>query len=132
MTSRISKLVLAAALASSLPAAAAARDCDGDRVPAIQVPAWPVYPAQPAYAQPDYGPAYGTYPSNRHWRDHGWRERELEHLRAEFRELDETRAAFYARPRWNPWRARRFERWYAERRAELELRWNELQAVAWR
>lgn len=122
--SLVSKLAVAAVLASSFPALAAARDCDHgvDRRP----------PAAP-WAPPAAHPA--PYRPPRHvpdrWTEAGWRERELAHLRTEFRDLDRRREAFYARHR-GPGQVRRFERWYAARRAELERRWNDLQYVAWR
>ena len=83
MTNRIQKLVLAAVLAASVPAAALARDCDhdrDDRPPAAYVPPYeapvaaPVYPAYPAYA-----PGYGA-PAPAQWREARWRERELAHI----------------------------------------------------
>ncbi len=127
MTSRTSKLVLAALLASSLPAVAAARDCehdrDGDHRPPVYVPP-PAYPAPPA-------PAPDRWREDS-WRDGSWRERELREVRAELRALDQRRAEFHARFAWNPGKVRRFERRYALRRAELERRWYELQYVAWR
>lgn len=129
MTSRISKLLVAAVLASSVPAAALAHDgdCDhGDRDrdhrPAVYVP-----PVEPAYA---YEPVneYRAY----YGREGAWRERRIHELRAELRELDARRADAYARYGGNPWRLRRFDRWYAVRRAEIERRLNELAYVAWR
>jgi hypothetical protein len=118
---RVSKLVLAAVVAASLPAAAAARDCDRgeDHVPAAWAPpaAYPPPPPQPA---------------PRTWREARWRERQLAALRAEFRALEDERARFYALPGVRRGQARRFERSYAERRAELERRWNALQLVALR
>ena len=139
MNRRIQKLVLAAVLASSVPAAALARDCDhdrdddrDDRPPAAYVPPYeapvaaPVYPAYPAYA-----PGYGA-PAPAQWREARWRERELWQLRLEFRALDDERARFYAENAYRPGKVRRFERYYAARHAELERRWNALQAVAWR
>ena len=114
-----SKLLLAAALAASLPAAAAARDCDhGVPAPEAWAPpaAYPVRPPPPAYR----------------WREARWREREVLALRAELRALDAERARFYALPGVRRGQARRFERYYAERRAELERRWSDLQVVAMR
>ncbi|HET8541984.1 MAG TPA: hypothetical protein VFL83_19060 [Anaeromyxobacter sp.] len=114
MTSRLSKLVLAAALAAALPVAAAADGgCDHDR-------------GAPPYYRAEAGP--------RRWREAEWRERRLERIRAELRALDADRAEFHARNAWNPRRLRRYDRWYAERRAELVHRYAELeqQHVAWR
>jgi poly(3-hydroxybutyrate) depolymerase len=117
---RASKLIVAAALAASLPAAAAARDCDHG-VPAPEAWGQPTayYPVRPA-------------PAPYRWREARWRERELFSLRAEFRALDDERARFYAQPGVRRGQARRFERYYAERRADLERRWNDLQYVAMR
>ncbi|HYD39263.1 MAG TPA: hypothetical protein VEB43_00410 [Anaeromyxobacter sp.] len=73
------------------------------------------------------------------WRDHGGRHHDWEHrrwvkhqrmeLRAAYARLDEARAHFYARPH-RRWEIRKFERWYARERAELDARWQVL--VAWR
>ncbi len=133
MTKPISKLILAAALLSSLPAAASADGWrDGDRPGGWSGPASPAYPAPPPAAYPAY-PAYPDRPRDpREWREHRWREHELAEVSAQLRALDAQRDRFYAENGWNPWRARRFERWYQVRRAELERRWNELQPVAWR
>lgn len=124
----ISKLVLAAVVTASLPAAAAARDCDHPAPP--QVVAWAPPATYPAPAPP---PAWREGHSHRaRWQEARWRERELAELRFEFRALDDERADFYARPGVRRGQARRFERYYAERRAELERRWNALQLVAMR
>jgi len=166
MKTRLTKLVLAAALASSIPAAASAEDCDHDRdgrasgwatpgaYPAAQQPYLPdaylaeqqPYAAYPAAQQPylpgaypapqqpyaAYPAPYAPQPAPRVWRDHGWRERELRAVRAELRSLDAARARFYAEYGRRPGKVRKFERWYAARRAELVRRWSELQMVAWR
>ena len=120
---RLSKLAIVAVLVSSAPAAALAhdRDCergDRDRHPVGYVPYAepPGYPAPPA--------AYGP--------EGAWRERRIHELRAELRALEARRAEVYARFGWNPRRTWRFDRWYAARRAGLEHRLYELQAVAWR
>jgi hypothetical protein len=134
MTNPISKLVLAAALASSIPAAASAndrdRDCDHDRAPPVAAYGRVAYPAAPpaaylAYPEP-------PRPAPRQWREARWRERELAEVSAQLRALDAERDRFYAENGWRPGRVRRYERWYAARRAELERRWYELQTVAWR
>ncbi len=130
MTSRISKLVLAAVVASSLPAAAAARDCDHDGTPPTAYGAPPVYapPAPAAYYDP--APPAPGYEREGGWRNGGWwRAREIAHVREEIRGLDQARAEFYAWPH-RRWEVRRFERWYGERRAQLEHRIDELQAFA--
>jgi hypothetical protein len=112
MTSRISKLVLAAAIAASLPAAAAARDCDHDH-------------GRRAHAAHRAEPPRG-------WREAERREQLLHRIRAELHALDAERAEFHARNAWNPRRLRRYDRAWAERRAELERRHLQLQRVAWR
>jgi hypothetical protein len=121
MTSRISKLVLAAVLAASLPAAAAARDCDhrDGREEASSAP-W-----RPGAPPPDG------------WRGGSWREREVRRIRAELQALEAERAVGHARFAWNPRRVQRYDRVYLERRSALERRWSELQpawrqGVAWR
>jgi hypothetical protein len=147
MTNPISKLVLAAVLLSSIPLAASAdgregwgrdRDCDRDRDPA----GWS-QPGAP-YGQPDaYAPytasdrpasgAWRAWRERREWHERReWREHERAEVSAQLRALDAERDRFYAENGWRPGRARRFERYYAFRRAELERRWYELQPVAWR
>lgn len=118
MKNRVPKLVLAAVLASSIPLAASAAACD--------------YPGAPPLARPPTAyPAYPAPPAPRQWREARWRERELAQVSAELAALDAERDRFYAYGR-RPGKARKFERWYAARRAELERRYWELQAVAWR
>ncbi|MFT3914034.1 MAG: hypothetical protein QM704_07940 [Anaeromyxobacteraceae bacterium] len=61
------------------------------------------------------------------WRDArrpaiGWRYAEWRELRRDFWELERARDTFYASGWHNPGQTRRFERWYAVRRAELERR----------
>jgi hypothetical protein len=116
MNRRIQKLVLAVAVAISLPAAAVADDCDhGHR---RDEAAWPASPRPEAA---------------RRWREAEWREHRLQRIRSEIRALDLERADFHARNAWSPRRLRRYDRWYVERRAELERRYAELQQqVAWR
>jgi hypothetical protein len=118
MTSRIPKLILVAALAAALPAAAAADGCDRDV-------GWGG-PAGAPYARPaDPGP--------RRWRELEWRDRQLHRIDAELGALDAGRAEFHARWAGRPGRLRRYDRWYAERRAELEHRRAELlERFAWR
>ena len=132
MTNRLQKLALAAVLLSSIPLAASARDCDHDRdgVPpaAWEGPIGPAYPAPPVAAYP----ANPRSPAPREWREARWRERERAEVAAQLRALDAERDRFYAENGWRRGRVRRFERYYAVRRAELERRWYELQPVAWR
>lgn len=128
MPSRLSKLALVAALASSLPAVAAAHGCDEElgrdayRRPVEALPAPPA-----AYPGATFAPE--TPPR---WRRAHWRARELARIRAALLELDARHAELRARFAWNPRRAIRLERRYAARRAALERRWVELQVVAWR
>ncbi len=116
MTPRISKLVLAAVLASTLPAAAAASDCGHD----VGVDRHERSSAVPAPA-----------PAPR-WREAAWRDRELREIRAELQSLDAQRTDYHARYHRNPGKLRRYDRWYADRRAELERRWHELERFAMR
>ena len=136
MTNLASKLALAAALAAAVPAAALADGCDHDRGTTVAVyPAPPPAPAPvytPAYApgpayQYEAAPAYG--PAYRHdgWR---WRAQERARLRAEYARLDRIRDDFYARPGLRRGQARRFEAWYADRRAELDQQWGALSGYA--
>lgn len=144
MTSRISKLVLAAALAASFPALAAAhdddRDCDHDRDDRPVVVTAPVYAPPPAAAYPA-PPAYGDGWREDGWRGGfwrgggwraGWRERALSAIHADLAALDAQRAEFYEHNGWRPGLVRRYDRWYFARRAELERRELELEGVAWR
>jgi hypothetical protein len=108
MTS-LRKLALAVALAAAIPSAALAKPCDSERA----------YPAPPRPA-----PAGWHYASPR--------EREVRELRRELRELEATREDFHARYAGRPGKIRKFERWYAERRAELVERLDELRYYAWR
>ncbi len=130
MTKTLSRLAVAAVLLSSVPFAARADGWrDGPRPDGWSAPAAPAYPAPP----PGAYPAYPDRPrDDREWREHRWREHERAEVGAQLRALDAQRERFYAENGWNPWRARRFERWYAARRAELERRWSALQPVAWR
>ncbi len=116
MTSRLSKLVLAAVLAGSIPAAATACEPDGH--------AGSVYPAPPAHVPPP-APRAG-------WSEARRRERELGSIRAELRSLEVQRARYHAAYAGRPGKLRRYDRWYFGQRAELERRMHELQRVAWR
>lgn len=115
MTATIPKLVLAAVLATSVPAAASARDCDHARdARTAAAHAAPVRPAPPPGRVAD------------------WRDREMRALRAELRALEREHAAFHARHAKHPGKLRQHDRSYLERRAQLERRMIALRAVAWR
>lgn len=135
MTSRVSKLVLAAVVAGSIPALASASgsdyDHDRDGRPVVVAP---VHAPPPAWAPPAQHPAPPAWQAWRDRRGHeaGWRSRELASVHAELRALDAQRAEFHARNGWRPGQLRRFDRWYFERRAQLERRERELERVAWR
>lgn len=146
MTTRLSKLALAAALAAALPALAAAnepgRPCDHDHdrdldgrpavVTPVYTPAPPPAYAPPAYAPPAYPPpAYAPYRAAR-GPELRWRDRELASIHAELRALDAQRSDFYAYNAYRPGKLRRFDRWYFARRADLERREHQLERVAWR
>jgi poly(3-hydroxybutyrate) depolymerase len=113
---RVPKLVLAAALAATLPAVAAARDCD--------------HPGEVAWAPAAARPLPPPQPAPHAWRERSWRDREAAQLRAEFRALEEERARFHAQYGRRPGKIRRYDRRYEARRAELERRWYALQAMA--
>jgi hypothetical protein len=108
MTS-LRKLALAVALAAAVPSAALAMPCEAER-------SYPV-PPRPVPAG---------------WQHESARERELREVRRELRALEDTRADFHARYAGRPGKVRKFERWYAERRAELEARRDALRYYAWR
>lgn len=139
MTSRTSKLVLAAVLIGAVPALAAANDRDrdgGHDRPVRPVVVVPVHAPPP----PVYAPAPPAPPADPRWqgwqdrRGHegGWRHRELEQVRAELATLDAQRAQFHAQNAWRPGKLRKYDRSYFERRAQLEAREHELMRVAWR
>jgi hypothetical protein len=64
-------------------------------------------------------------------REH-WRAREIREVHAALRALELERHRFHHSGWHRPREVRRFERWYAYRRAELERRRESLQAYAWR
>lgn len=107
MTS-LRKLALAVALAAALPSAALAKPCEMEHSSSVPRPA----PAG--------------------WHRDSARDRELNEIRRELRALEDQRADFYARYAGRPGKVRKFERWYAERRAELEARRDSLRYYAWR
>lgn len=119
----VQKLVVAALVAASLPAAARAADCDHDRDGTAVVYHRP---------QPYPPPAPGWQADRRPWRESSWRQREVARVRTEIRDLDAQRAEFHARFAGRPGKLRKFDRWYSFRRAELERRYWELQRFAWR
>jgi hypothetical protein len=125
MTATFRKLVLAAVVASTFPAAALACDRDHDDRDYDDRRAGP-----PA---PFYSPAPWTPPApDPGWRETSPRRHELREVRAELRALEQARADFYARWGGHPRKVARFERWYGLRHAELERRWHALQRYAWR
>ena len=128
MTSRASKIVVAAVLASSIPAAPLA--CERERE--YGQPGGDARP--PAYYAPP--PEYPAPPAPTRWREDAWRERwrerEIARVSARLESLETRRAEARARFGWNPQLMLRFERWYAARRAEFEQRLYGLQYVAWR
>jgi len=136
MTSRVSRLVLAAVLAGSIPALAAANDPgrpyapDRDGRPA---PVTPVYtPAPPpAYAPPAPAPYRADW-RERRGHELRWRERELAQVRTDLARLDAERADFHAHNAYRPGLLRKYDRGYFARRAELARREHELERVAWR
>jgi hypothetical protein len=106
MTS-LRKLALAVALAASLPSAALAKPCETERSSPV--------PPRPAPAD---------------WHHESARERELREIHRELRALEDARADFYARYAGRPGKVRKFERWYGERRAQLEARRDALRYYA--
>ena len=111
---RLVRSLAAAALAVAALAAAPARaghDCDR--------------PAPPPPARRVYVPPPAPPPPVRI--EHRGHRREL--LR-EYRRLEHAREKFYARWNGNPREQRRFERWYDQRRAELDRAWYGRAAVA--
>jgi hypothetical protein len=101
-----SKLALAAALAAAVPTLGSASPCND------------AHHAAPVVTYPQH--------ESRGIRHDGWREREQ--LRFERARLEEQRNEFYARWGRSPGKVRKFERWYAGERAELERRREELNA----
>lgn len=155
MTNPYARLALIAALAVPFLAPTVARadddDCDEHehRRPPVVVYAPPAYPAPPVYSAPAYPPApaypapapagydsgngYGYGPGPAYgggWRHDGWRQREAGRIRFELDRLERTRDDFYASGEWRPGKVRKFERWYAFRRADLERRLDQLRWYA--
>jgi hypothetical protein len=108
---RLIRALAAAALATAAVAAAPALAHDREPCPpAHHRPAGAYYPApRPAPPPPPVR----------------WERREL---RREYAELEHARKRFYATWNGNPGKARKFERWHAVRKAELDRRWVALAA----
>ncbi len=121
MTNLVSKLALAAALTAAVPAAALASDCAHDRRGPVAV-----------YPVPAPAPAFQVRADLRYGGRHhvSWREQERARLRHEYARLDDARADFYARPGVRRGQVRRFERWYAAERSELDRQWSALSYYA--
>jgi hypothetical protein len=114
---RLVRTVAAAALALTALAAAPARACDDHREHRHATP-----PA--AYVPP---PVRAPVPVRI-----SWREAALRDLRRDYRELEHKRGRFYATWNGSPGKQRKFERWYAQERWELDRRSARLNAIAWR
>ena len=118
------------ALARSLAVVAALSAAPALAHPDHPLPAPPPPPIQvvPVQApQPHAGPAYAAPPAAAPLlRPVEWAPRyggKIRALQAEYRSLERARARFYAGWHGNPGAQRRFERWYAWRRAELDRRY---------
>jgi len=122
MNAAIRSLALAAATLSAAPALAGEHRRAPPPPPIYAAPVSPALP--PPYVVP-VAPAPPVF-SPVEWapRWHG----PMQELRAEYRRLEEARQDFYAGWRGHPGHQRRFERWYAWRRAELDRRYEYLAA----
>jgi hypothetical protein len=112
------RTLLAASAAAALLASPAARAHDRDDPGRYQpAPKWaPTF--QGPTAEPCPPPPAPVAPS-------GWVpgiQGRWQALRAEYQRLELARSDFYARWHGNPWAQRRFETWYAARRADLDRR----------
>lgn len=135
MTTAIRSLLTATAAAALLAAPAArAHDRDGDEHGAPPASAWapPAWapPQPPAFREPPPPPLPALRVRPGAWFPRGagaaWE------LRVDYARLAQARQRFYARWQGNPWTQRRFEGWYAVRRAELDRRAAWLtQTAAW-
>lgn len=121
MTNLLSKLAIAATLTAAVPAVALASGCEHDHRAPVAV--YPVPAAPPVV----YGGVEVRFGGQRQ-RHLSWREQERARLRHEYARLDDARADFYARPGVRRGQVRRFERWYAAERAELDRQW---EALSW-
>lgn len=121
----VSKLALAAALASAVPTLAHA--CDDDRRPA---PPFASGAALTDRAGP-YAPGWRDARDERfeQRRQEGWRFRQMIEVREERARLERARDRFYATPH-RRYEIRRFEEWYATRRAVLDRRMDALRMYA--
>lgn len=150
MTLATKTFALALALAA-VPSASLAdgRDNDRDRNAPTAVPAPSPYPGdrdrdqdrdgrwqdRDGRWQRDPDDRFDRWSGRERWSERrtAWRLAEWRDLRRDFWELEQQRGAFYAYRR-HPKEVRRFERWYAVRRTELEHRRDALftRAYAWR
>jgi hypothetical protein len=125
MKKLVSKLALAAALASAVPALAHA--CDDDRRPA------PPFARGAAMSDRDgpYAPDWRDSRDERleHRRQEGWRFRRMIEVREERARLERARDRFYATPH-RRYEIRQFEEWYGTRRADLDRRMDALRMYA--
>jgi len=100
------------------------RDRDRDRRDPVVMTAPAPAPA-PAYRVPPApAPVYRPAPP---WRTARWGGGRMQTLREEYRRLELSRERFYASWNGNPVRRDRFEARYADRRAELDGRFAELE-----
>ncbi len=107
-------LAVAAALAATPALAHESRPLPPPAPPAAVIA---VEARLPRAAPP--APAVRPFEQDRKWAYHG----QMRDLRAEYRRLEVQRERFYAGWRGNPGAQRRFERWYAAQRAELDRRY---------
>jgi acetyl esterase/lipase len=112
------RATLAASIACLAVAATGARAHDDRRAHPLPPPAYQPIPAVPVYVpSPVPPPAWRPPAVLVHGRGHAASE-----LRIAYARLELARERFYATWSGNPWSQRRFERWYAARRAELDSR----------
>lgn len=129
----VSKLALAALVATTTPALASAKPhCEADHDHASHGGAAAPVSDRGWDRERDHG-RDGWRERDGRWHRETWRERERAALRYEYARLDGERHAFHAsRAGHHPRKVRRFERWYAAERAELDRRWAALDVYAWR
>jgi hypothetical protein len=127
---RLVRSLAAAALATSAVAAAPARAGHGvDASIVIEFPGRHRHVPPPPPPPPPPQVVYVPAPPPHHRCDHhcrhdrhDWREERRDEVRRDYRELDRARERFYATWNGSPGKQRKFERWYHERRAELDAR----------